>query len=89
LRGSGEVLGIRDALLHQTNSLWLRASDQHVTRAVQQRLRNSDHFFRGLALAENHFRHAVAQRAVVVHFGESEILERHVAQPIHRPVHLD
>ena len=33
---------------------------------------------RRLALGEDHFRHAVAQRAMMVHLGESQVFERHV-----------
>ena len=35
-----------------------------------------------LSFSENDLRHAVAQRAMVVHLGEAEVFERQVTQPI-------
>ena len=40
----------------------------------------------GLALGEDDLRHAVTQRAVVIHLGEAQILEGHVAHAFHRGV---
>jgi hypothetical protein len=37
---------------------------------------------RGLAAAEDHFRVALPQRAMVVNFGEAEVFEGHVAQTV-------
>ena len=45
--------------------------------------KDSCHLRRRFALAEDHFRHAGAQGAVMIHFGEAEIFERKMAQAIH------
>ena len=50
---------------------------------LQQLAGDGHHLFRGLALGEDHLRHAVAQRAMVVHLGESQIFEGHVAHAHH------
>ena len=38
------------------------------------------HLRRSLSLPENHFRHPIAQRAMVIHLGESQVLEWQMPQ---------
>jgi hypothetical protein len=49
---------------------------------------NSHYLFRGLALREDHLRHAVAQRPVVVHLGKAEIFEWQMPHALHRRIHF-
>ena len=44
------------------------------------------HLIGRLALGEDHFGHAVAQRAMMIHLGEPEVFERHVAEPLERAI---
>src|SRR5450631_3008988 len=46
---------------------------------LQQALRDSHDLLRRFALPENHLRHAVTQCPMVVHLGETQVLEWHVA----------
>ena len=50
---------------------------------LQQALRDGGHLLRCLALGEDHFRHAMAKGAMVVHFGETQVFKRHVPQASH------
>jgi hypothetical protein len=77
-----------EARLHARGGLRIRARDEHVVRVFEQAPGNGDNLLRGLAFAEDHLRHAVAQRAMVVHLGEAQIFERHVAQAVQRAVHI-
>ena len=43
---------------------------------------------RRLPQSEDHFRHAVAQSAVVIHLGEAQIFERQVPHAFERRVHV-
>ena len=47
------------------------------------------HLLRRLALGEDHFRHAVAQGAMVIHLGESQVFERHVPHAPHGRIDID
>jgi hypothetical protein len=55
---------------------------------VQQPFRNRYHLFRGLPFGENHFRHPVTERAMMVDFGETQVLKGKVAQPGHCAVDI-
>jgi hypothetical protein len=45
--------------------------------------------FRSLSLREHHFGHPVTKSAMMVHFGEPQVLERQVPDPIESSIHVD
>ena len=47
------------------------AGDQHILRLRQQRLSNAKDLVGRLPFAENHFRHALPHRTMVIHLGEA------------------
>ena len=51
------------------------AGDQHVGGTGQELVRDGHDVVDGFAQAEDHFGHAVAQRAVVVYLGETDVFE--------------
>ena len=83
-----EIFRAFEALPHARGGLRIRPRDQHVARVFEQAPGDGDNLLRRLAFTEDHLRHAVAQRAMVVHLGEAQILERHVAQAVQRAVHI-
>ena len=54
----------------------------------EQRAGNRDDLSRRLTQPEKDFRHAVAQRAMVVHLGESEVFEGQMADAFERFIHI-
>ena len=56
----------------------------------EQPLGDQDHLLRSLPFGKNHLRHSMAQGAVMIDFGEAQILEGHVPKPAHRmlDIHL-
>ena len=54
----------------------------------QQRCRDGNHLLRSLPFGEDHFRHAVAQRAMMIDLGEAQVFERHVAHADHGRVDI-
>src|SRR5581483_7267254 len=51
-------------------------------------LRDRRRLLRRLALRENHLRHSVTQRAMMIHLGESKVLERQVSHASERRIHV-
>ncbi len=49
---------------------------------LRQPGKDGRHLGRGLARPEDHFRHSVAQGAMVVHIGESQVFEGKMAQAV-------
>ena len=56
---------------------------------MQKRTGDGHDFVGRFAEAKNHLRHAVAQRAMMVHLGEPEVLVRHVADFGERLFYVD
>ena len=78
---SGEVFGFRrDGCMTRSAISAVGAGEQHVAGLGQQRCGDGGDLVGCFALAENDFRHAVAQGAMVVDFGETEIFKRQVPQ---------
>ena len=84
-----KILGAGQALGHQGGALRVGPRDQHIGGIFQQLFRDGHHLFRRLPLSENHFGHAVPQRAMVIHLGESQVFERHVAHASHGSFNVD
>ena len=63
--------------------------DQHVSGAREEFLRNGDDVIRALAETEYDFGHAVAQGAVMIDFGETDILEGHVTHSGESRIHVN
>src|SRR5688500_4656546 len=77
-------LGKRPA---QRGGLVLRAPGaEEGARHRGQSLADGDDLLRGLALAEDHLRLPLPERAVVVYPREGEIFERKMAQPLERRI---
>ena len=81
--GKRKVFGAGELRGDQGGALAVGARDQHVLGIGQQALRDGGDLFRRLALGEDHFRHAVAQGAMVVHLGEAQVFKRHVPHAPH------
>ena len=79
----------RETFHHHPRLIGLTARDQHVGRSIGQLFRDADNLIGSFAQREDHFRNSVTQRAVMVHFGESQIFKRHVAHAFHGMVHID
>ena len=58
--------------------------DQHVAAMLGQAAEDVRYLTRSLALAEDHFRHPLAEGAMVVHLGEAQVFKWEVAQPLDR-----
>src|SRR5512135_1115343 len=57
------------------------ACGQHVSPMRRQAGKDPGYLLRSLALTEDHLRHALAQLAVMVNLGKSQILEGKMAKP--------
>jgi protein-S-isoprenylcysteine O-methyltransferase Ste14 len=69
--------------------LSVRAGNQDIVRRLfplEHAPHNSGHLLRRFAPAEHHFREALAQGAVVIHLGESQIFEGKMAKAIERGI---
>ena len=70
------------------SALAVGACNQDILRVGQYALRDGNYLLRCFALGEDHFGHAVAKGAMVVHLGESKIFKRHVPQTPHGRVDI-
>jgi hypothetical protein len=75
-------------LLNEFRAGIVGSRDQNIGGIIEKRLRDRDHLFRRLALGEDDFGHPVAERAMVVHFCESQVLKRHVPHTFHGRVYF-
>ncbi len=76
---------MQDALRHRRDG----PGDQNISAAaLQQAARDGNDVVDGLAEPEDDFRDAVAKGAMMVHFRETKILERHVLQAVHGGVDI-
>jgi hypothetical protein len=64
-----------------------KAGDEHVRSLPLQSARNGGDFGRLLSLTHDDLGKSLPERSVVIHLGESEVLERKVAQPLYCPRH--
>ena len=80
--GVGKILGVFMLLPQARSDLAIRPRNQHVWRFRQKCRDDRRHLDGSLALSENHFRHAVAQRAMMIDLGKPKILERKMPQPL-------
>ena len=80
--GAGEVaiFGGANFFLHSGKLLFVGARGQDVAAVFGEAGENSCDLRRGLAFSEDDFRHASAQGAVMIDFGEAEIFEGQMAQ---------
>jgi hypothetical protein len=62
------------------------ASGQHVAAMFRQSRKNSRNLCGTLSWPENHLRHAIAQRPVMIDFSEAHIFEGKMAQTLNRIV---
>ena len=62
----------------------LQAGDHKVGAGGDDARADSGDLRGAFALAEDHFRHAAAERAMLVHLGEAEVLEGQMAQALER-----
>ena len=76
--GKGQIFGLRKLCGDQVGAFAVGAGNQNILSVSQQALGDGNHLPGCLALGEDHFRHAVAQGAVVVHLGKSQVFKRHV-----------
>ena len=83
-----KILAARQIVQHPLRHGRRSARDQHIAVVVQKLARNRHHMVRRLAQSEDHFRHAVAQRAMVIHLGEPEIFERQVPHALQRGIDI-
>jgi hypothetical protein len=84
--GSGEraVDGFGDLGRYSVKLFFSRARGQDIAFVLGQLRENLRHLGGSLALAENHFGHALAEGAVMINFGEAEVFEREMAQTGYR-----
>jgi hypothetical protein len=82
MNGSGQRIPdqIREARLEQLGHFNAGSSSQKTTAGCLQPLTDRDHLFGSLSLAEDDFRVAQSQRAVVVHPCEREVFEGEMPQ---------
>jgi hypothetical protein len=74
------IFGGANFFLYRGKLLFIGARGQDVAAVFGETGEDSRDLRRSLALSEDDFGHAIAQSAVVIDFGESEILERQVAE---------
>src|SRR6267143_3067291 len=68
-------------------NLRIRARHEDVVLRIllpEHRSYDLSDLLRRLALSENHFGKSLPQRAMMIHFGESQILKREMLQPFDR-----
>ena len=76
------ILDLGNLLLYRGQLLLTRPRRQDVSPVLGQPGEDRRHLRRSLALTENHFRHPVAQRAMVIHLGEPKVLEGKMPQAL-------
>jgi hypothetical protein len=85
----GEVLAARQPKRDCFGYGGSGARDQHVACAAFEKLRgDGDDLLGSFAQTEDHFRHPVAQRAVVIDAGEAEVLEGQVLHPLQGRIYI-
>src|SRR5262252_874070 len=73
-------------LLHRGKLPVVGARGQNIPAMSCQARENASHLRSRLSLAENDFRHSIAERAMMINLGESQIFEWKVTQAINRIV---
>ena len=76
---TGEVLGLGELTSHERGAFAAGTRDQHIARVFQETAGNCRNLFGRFPLGEDDLRDAVAQSAVMVDLGKTQVLERHVA----------
>ena len=84
-----KILRVRESLLQARGDRLIGARDQQIRRFFEQTRGDGGDLLRRLALAEDHFREAVPQRAMMIQLGAAQILEWQVTHPIDRGIDLD
>ena len=79
-----EILGAIEFGVNPPGHFRGGAGDQDIAFPFEQFAGDADHVIGGFSQTEDHFRRAVAQGAVVVDFGKTDVLKGHMAQPRNR-----
>ena len=87
--GGFEIFGGGMFVLNAVGCFGTGPGDQKIGRFGQQAMGDRGDLVRRLAESEDHFRHAVAQAAVVIDFGEAEVFKRQVTHALHRGVDFE
>ena len=79
-------LRLAELALHRAELLRRNARRQHVVAVLREPAENRGEVRGSLSRSKDHLRHADAQRAMMVHVGESQVFERQMLQLLHRLV---
>ena len=82
--GARRIFKLRatNGFLHRSKLIFRGPRDQNILPVLRQLPENSRHLCRRLSRSENHLRHSGPQRAVMVHFGKSQVFKGKMPEPV-------
>jgi len=84
--GEFSIFSLGYFFLYCFELFWSRSGGEDVASVLGKAIKNLADLRGSFAFSENYLRHPCAQRAVVVHFGKTEVLKWHVPQAVYRVV---